>query len=71
MPRGASRPAPSRAFAVRVGRLVDVSQPGLARWVPKAPALVVRRPSFVGTTRLVAFADPLAFSGQEGDRAIS
>jgi hypothetical protein len=66
MPPRASRPALSREFGVRVGRLVDASQPGFARRVQKAPAMVVRRPSFVGTTRLVVFPDLLAFPGAEG-----
>jgi len=66
MPRQASRPAPSREFGVRVGRLVDGSQPGFARRAPKTPAMVVRRPLFVGITRLVAFPDLLALSGAEG-----
>ena len=38
-------------------QLVDGSQPSLARRVRKAPAMVVRRPLFVGTARLVVFPD--------------
>jgi hypothetical protein len=55
-----------REFVGRAGRLVAGSQPGLARRVRKAHAMVVRRPLFVRTNRLVAFPDHLAFSGPEG-----
>ena len=47
-------------------QFVDGSQPHLARRVRKAPAMVVRRLVFVGTTRLVSFLDHPAFSGPEG-----
>ena len=40
----ALRPAPSREFGGRVGRLVDGTPPGLARRVRKAPTMIVRRP---------------------------
>jgi hypothetical protein len=66
MPRRASRPAPPSEFGGRVGRLVVRSQPSLARRVRTAPAMVVRRPLFVGTTLLVSFPDHLAFSGPLG-----
>jgi len=58
-------PASSPEFGGRVGRLVNGSQPSLARRVRKAPAMIVRRPLLVGTTRQVSFTDHLAFSGPE------
>ena len=49
MPR---HPAPSREFGGRVGRSVHGSPPGLARRVPKVPAIIVRCPLLGSDRRL-------------------
>jgi hypothetical protein len=68
--KAASGVAPCTIARVRGSRgalrLVDGSQPSLAQRVRKAPAMVVRRPLFVGTTRLVSFPDIQRFPDQRG-----